>query len=135
MQSEVKELKRTAKDLYSRLATYEADALASRAESIGPIRFTFAAIDGSDANSLKQIATAIVTRPGHAAVVLSAPPPAFIVVARSTDVSLDAGAFLKRMLMRFGGKGGGRSDLAQGGGMEGPAQEMLAHARTLASAP
>jgi hypothetical protein len=91
------QLKRTAKDLHSRLATHEADALASRAESIGPIRFTFAVIEGSDANSLKQIATAIVTRPGHAAVVLSAPPPAFVVVARSTDVSLDAGALLKRM--------------------------------------
>jgi alanyl-tRNA synthetase len=71
LQSEVKELKRTAKDLHSRLATHEADALASRAESIGPIRFTFPVIDGSDANTLKQIATAIVTRPGHAAVVLS----------------------------------------------------------------
>ena len=135
LQSEVKELKRTAKDLHSRLATHEADALASRAESIGPIRFTFAVIDGSDANTLKQIATAIVTRPGHAAVVLSAPPPAFIVVARSTDVSLDAGALLKGMIVRFGGKGGGRPDLAQGGGMEGSAEEMLAHARTLASAP
>ena len=135
LQSEVKELKRTAKDLHSRLATHEADALASRAESIGPIRFTFAVIDGSDANSLKQIATAIVTRPGHAVVVLSAPPPAFVVVARSTDVSLDAGALLKGMIVRFGGKGGGRPDLAQGGGMTGSAEEMLAHARTLATAP
>jgi alanyl-tRNA synthetase len=135
LQSEVKELKRSAKDLHSRLAAHEADALASRPESIGPIRFTFAVIDGSDANSLKQIATAITARPGHAAVVLSAPPPSFIVVARSTDVSLDAGALLKGMLARFGGKGGGRPDLAQGGGMEGRAEEMLAHARTLASAP
>ena len=136
LQSEVKELKRTAKDLHSRLATHEADALASRAESIGPIRFTFAAIDGSDANSLKQIATAIVTRPGHAAVVLSAPPPAFVVVARSTDVSLDAGALLKRMLVRFGGKGGGTvRTLLRAAVWTGPAQEMLAHARTLASAP
>jgi alanyl-tRNA synthetase len=133
LHGEVKELKRSAKDLHSRLATHEAEALASRADSIGSVRFAIAAIDGSDATSLKQIATAIVTRPGHAAVLFSAPPPAFVVVARSADVSLDAGALLKRIVERFGGKGGGRPDLAQGGGLEGSTEEILAHVRSLAS--
>jgi len=132
LQGEVKELKRAAKDLHSRLAHYEAEALASRAESIGSIRYSFAAIDGCDANSLKQIATAIVARSGHVAIVLSSPPPSFAVVARSADVAVDAGAILKRMVERFGGKGGGRPDLAQGGGLQGSTDEMLAHARDLA---
>jgi alanyl-tRNA synthetase len=133
LHGEVKDLKRSAKDLRSRLATHEAEALASGADSIGSVRFAIAAIDGSDATSLKQIATAIVTRPGHAAVLFSVPPPSFVVVARSADVSLDAGALLKRIVERFGGKGGGRPDLAQGGGLEGSIEEILAHVRSLAS--
>jgi alanyl-tRNA synthetase len=131
LQGEVKDLKRAAKDLHSRLAQLEADSLASRAESIDSIRFTFAAIEGSDANTLKQIATAIVSRPGHVVVVLSSPPPSFVVVARSADVPIDAGAVLKRMVERFGGKGGGRPDLSQGGALAGSIDEMLAEARAL----
>jgi alanyl-tRNA synthetase len=133
LQGEVKDLKRAEKDLQSRLAQFEADALASRAEPIDSIRFTFAAFEGSDANTLKQIATAVVSRPGFVVIVLSAPPPSFVVVARSTDVTIDAGAVLKRMVERFGGKGGGRPDLAQGGGLAGSTDEMLAHARALAA--
>jgi alanyl-tRNA synthetase len=133
LQSEVKDLKRAAKDLHSRLAQFEAEALAAHAEPVGSIRFAFAAIDGGDANALKQIATAIVSRPGHVAVVLSSPPPSLAVVARSADAQLDAGAFFKQMVQRFGGKGGGRPDLAQGGGLNGTPEEMLAHARELAA--
>jgi alanyl-tRNA synthetase len=132
LQGEVKDLKRGAKDLHSRLAQFEGEALADRAESIGSLRVTFAAMDGADASTLKQVATAVVSRPNHVAVVLSSPPPSFVVVARSADVALDAGAVLKKMVERFGGRGGGRPDLAQGGGLDGSTDEMLAHARTLA---
>jgi alanyl-tRNA synthetase len=134
LQSEVKDLKRSSKDLYSRLATHEAGALAQEAEPIAGFRFALGALDGWDANGLKQIALAIVSRAGHAALLLSSPAPSSIVVARSSDVSFDSGALLKRMIERFGGRGGGRADLAQGGGLEGSPEEMLAHARALASA-
>jgi alanyl-tRNA synthetase len=50
-------------------------------------------------------------------------------------VSVDSGALLKQMIGRFGGKGGGRPDLAQGGGLEGSAAEMLAFARQAAGVP
>jgi alanyl-tRNA synthetase len=64
---------------------------------------------------------------------LSSPAPASLVVARSADVSLDAAALLKGMVARFGGKGGGRPDLALGGGLEGSTEDMLDHARALVS--
>jgi alanyl-tRNA synthetase len=133
LQGEMKELRRQAKDFQSRLASHEADALASRAEPIGPVRFAIAALEGWDTGGLKHIASAIVARPGHAALLVSSPAPSFIVVARSSDAALDAGALLKQMVARFGGKGGGRPDLAQGGGLDGSTEEMLAHARRLAS--
>jgi alanyl-tRNA synthetase len=133
LQGENKDLRRAAKDLHSRLATHEADALASRAELLAGVRFACAALDGWDAGGLKQIASAIIARPGHAVLLVSGPPPSSLVVARAADVSLDAGALLKRMIERFGGKGGGRQDLAQGGGLAGSTEEMLTYARALAS--
>jgi alanyl-tRNA synthetase len=133
LQGEVKELKRQAKDLQSRLASHEADALVQRAQPTGALRFAIAALEGWDAVGLKHIASAIVTRPGLAALLVSSPAPSSVVVARSADVSLDSSALLKQMIARFGGKGGGRPDLAQGGGLEGLVEEMLAHARILVS--
>jgi alanyl-tRNA synthetase len=62
-------------------------------------------------------------------VLLAEPAPSAIVVARSRDVALDAGTALKAIVGRFGGKGGGRPDLAQGGGITAPASEVLAFAR------
>jgi alanyl-tRNA synthetase len=45
------------------------------------------------------------------------------------DVTLDASGFYKALAARFGGKGGGRPDLAQGGGLDAPAADILAAAR------
>ena len=74
-----------------------------------------ASLEGWDAQGLKTIASAIVEQPGHVAILISSPPPASIVVARSSDQQVDAGALLKQLVSRFGGKGGGRSELAQEG--------------------
>ena len=43
--------------------------------------------------------------------------PAQVVIARGSKSNLDAGALLKRLAAQFGGKGGGKADLAQGGGL------------------
>ena len=133
LQSEIKDLRRATRDFQSRLATHEADSLASRAEPVAAGRLDAAVLEGWDAAGLKQIATALAVRPGHVALLLSSPAPASLVVARSADVSLDAAALLKGMVARFGGKGGGRPDLAQGGGLEGSTEDMLDHARALVS--
>ena len=87
-----------------------------------------------DANGLKSIATAIAARPGHAAVLISVPAPSAIVIARAPDVGLDSAAILKQLTATFGGKGGGRPELAQGGGLKGDANAILGAARTVISA-
>ena len=43
--------------------------------------------------------------------------PALVVVARGASANVDAGAVLKQLTAKFGGKGGGKPDLAQGGGL------------------
>ena len=51
-----------------------------------PRSFAFAALEGWDANGLKQIATAIVARPGHVAVAAVGTAAGVVVIARSADV-------------------------------------------------
>ena len=54
-----------------------------------------------------------------------------IIVACSPGAGLDAGKTLRILLDRFGGRGGGRPDLAQGAGLKGSPDEILAAAREL----
>jgi alanyl-tRNA synthetase len=132
VQTEAKDVRRQLKDVQVRLATYEASSLADAAEPVGNVRVVVKALEDLDANGLKTIASAIVQRPGHAALLLSAPPPSSIVIARAQDVaSIDSAALLKQLTARFGGKGGGRPELAQGGGLTGDVAEVLAAARAL----
>ena len=49
--------------------------------------------------------------------------PIALVVARSASVALDANAVLQQLLTRFGGRGGGKPDLAQGAGLAGDPQD------------
>ncbi len=131
LQGEAKDSRRQLKDLHGRLAAYEADALAARAETVGLLRVVIAGLEGWDANGLKSIASAIATRPGHVAALFSTPAPSAIVIARGPDVSVDCAAALKGIVAQFGGKGGGRPELAQGGGVQAPADDLAALARTV----
>jgi alanyl-tRNA synthetase len=134
VQSEAKELKRQVKDLQTKLAAHEGAALASRAEAIGSLRAVVAALEGWDQSGLKAIAAAIAERAGHVAVLISTPAPSAVVVARAADVAVDSAAILKQLTARFGGKGGGRPELAQGGGLEGPRADVLSAASAILAA-
>jgi len=127
LQSDAKEARRQIKDLQSRLAVHEADRLAATADG----GIVVAALDGWDQAALKSIASAVAGRPGHVAALLGGPAPFAVVVARSTDRAIDCGAVLKQLVVRFGGKGGGRPELAQGGGLQGDAREIAAYLRSL----
>lgn len=131
LQADAKDARRQLKDLHARLAAFEGDALAARAEPAGPRRVVAAALEGWDANSLKAIAAAIAAHPGHVAALFSTPAPSAVVIARAADVTADCVAVLKSIVAAFGGKGGGRPELAQGGGVQAPAGDLVALARKL----
>ena len=131
MQAEARDTKRQLKDLQTRLASFEAASLAGRAEARAGGRVVVAALEGWDANGLKTIASLISANPGHAAVLFGVPAPSAVVVTRAPDAALDSAAILKSLTGRFGGKGGGRSDLAQGGGLQGSAEDFVVYARDL----
>jgi alanyl-tRNA synthetase len=66
-----------------------------------------------------------------AAALVGTSAPIAVVVARSGGVAVDANAVLQQLLQRFGGRGGGKSDLAQGAGLAGSPQDIVAAARAL----
>jgi len=131
LQADVKDGRRALKGLQERLAGFEAAALAARAEGVEGGRRVVEAVEGQDQNGLKAMALAVCANPGFRVALFSSTPPSLAVVARSADVSFDAGAALKVLVAEFGGRGGGRQDLAQGGGLSGDLDTMLARARAL----
>ena len=76
---------------------------------------------------------AAAAEPGAAVALFSTPSPALVVVARHADTGVDAGATLKALVAQFGGKGGGKPDLAQGGGLQGTPDALVTAARELLS--
>lgn len=134
LQAEARDLQKTIRSQQERLAGFEAGGFADRAEAVGASHVVLARADDWDATGLKALGAAIAARPGHAAVLLNG-TAGLIVVARAADVPIDASAVLKLLTTRFGGRGGGRPELAQGGGLKGSAEEILAAARRAFEGP
>jgi alanyl-tRNA synthetase len=133
LQGDAKELRRRLKEVGARLALFEAEALAEKAETVAGVRLIVEALP-VDAGTLKTMAQAIVSSSSRVAVLMTSASPVSIVVSRSADVSnVDAAGVLQAILGRFGGKGGGRPEMAQGGGLDAPAESVVAAARALLS--
>ena len=134
LQSENKALGRTVRALQEQLAGHVAAELMTAGIHATGRMVVAQSLDGWDAAGLKVIAAAVAATPGACVAVFSAATPALVVVARAADVTVDAAAVLKALVSRFGGKGGGKPDLAQGGGLAGDIREIVAAARDLLSA-
>jgi alanyl-tRNA synthetase len=122
--------KRAFAGAQAELSRYRADELAAAAEPIASGRLVCRAVD-ADAAGLKLLASAIVARPGHVAVLVSTSSPAFVIVARSVDAAVDAREILAKLAAAFGGRGGGSAEVAQGGGFRAAADAILKTARAL----
>jgi len=136
LQSEARDQKRTLSSLQTELARFRADELTAEAATVqlrdgSSARLVAHAID-ADANTLKSLASAVTSRLGFVAVFVSTRTPALVVVARSTNVAgANAQQILATLMTTFGGRGGGKAELAQGGGLTGSADDILAAARTV----
>ena len=128
LQADGREQKRALGSLQTDLLAYRAAEVTASAEQTSAARLVLRAID-ADAQGLKALALAIAAKPGHAVVLISATRPALAVVARSDGITVEAHEVLASLISRFGGRGGGRSELAQGGGLDGSPDDILAAAR------
>lgn len=115
-----------------RLAEYRARELwAAAPERSGPkiVRHIFAAEENLEA---KMVAHAIAAMPASVALLGVKGTPASVYFAQSVGGPLDMSAILRQSVGRFGGKGGGSRDFAQGGGLEETKlDEVLAQAEGL----
>jgi alanyl-tRNA synthetase len=84
------------------------------------------AFKGRGIETIKLLAQKICTRPGVVALLADESDQIRVVFARSADRPVDVASLLKRTLEQFGGRGGGRPHLAQGGGLTASnAEEIL----------
>ena len=121
MQEDGKTSQRTLRGFQEKLATHEAQALLAKGSIV-----IAEVLEGWDPQGLKAIAVAATAAQPSAVVVLfTSTSPAQVVVARGANSQVDAAALLKQLTAKFGGKGGGKPDLAQGGGLSAPAAELI----------
>lgn len=125
LQTESRLARARIKDLQEQLAHHVASALAALGSGVGGVVHVVQRVDGWDMAGLKMIAGTIAERARHIAVLVGSGTPNAIVAARAADVPLDAAAIVKAVTAQFGGKGGGRPELAQGGGMNAAPDDIV----------
>ena len=129
LQQDLKQSRKDIGRLQQSLAVHEAARLLGEATSIGGVRVVAQALEGWEAAGLRAIATSLTAHERVAAVLIAGTQPAAVAVARSADVALDSNALLRTLMAAFGGRGGGKADLAQGAGLTGDMAAMLDAAR------
>jgi alanyl-tRNA synthetase len=130
LQAELKEQKRAMSAQQAELARYRADEIAASAETVAAGQLVVRVLD-ADANALKAMATAIAGRPGFVVALVSSSLPTLAVIARSSGLNVSAQQILSGLTARFGGRGGGRPELAQGGGFTASADDIVSAVREM----
>lgn len=118
MVDENKELHRRIRVLEEVSARVEADELfASTKANAAGVRIIAQVLDKRDAESLKHLAMALITQP-HTIALLGShdEDTARLVFARAADAPGDMNALMREACAILDGRGGGKPDMAQGGG-------------------
>ena len=129
LQADARERRQQIRTLEESLETFEAERLAATARTVGEALVVIQSVD-RDASGLKALAQAIASR-GPSAVLISSTRPALVVAARGTGDQLDAKTLVASLIGRFGGKGGGRPELAQAGGLDADAADVAGRVEEL----
>jgi alanyl-tRNA synthetase len=119
-----KKLERELEALKARAASDATAGLAGSAVDIGGLKVLAARLEGFDAKALREATDRLRQQLGDAVVVLAGTGDgrAALVagVAGGAAGKVKAGELVAHVAGRIGGKGGGRPDMAQGGGNDGP---------------
>ena len=120
--SHQKHLEKQIATFQKQLASDQGDALTSKAIDVNGIKVLATEVSGVAAKDLKDLADKLKDKLGSAVVILAAvsDKKVSLVVAVTKDLigQYQAGNILNHVATQIGGKGGGRSDMAQGGGTE-----------------
>jgi alanyl-tRNA synthetase len=118
MVEENRDLHRRVRMLEETAATGEAEKLFAETEPDGTgTRIIARTFEGHDADSLKKLAHALIARPNTIVLLGSRDgDTARLVFARSEDAKGDMSLLMREACATVDGRGGGRPDMAQGGG-------------------
>ncbi|MFT6311131.1 MAG: alanyl-tRNA synthetase [Porticoccus sp.] len=120
MLSANRQLEKELEQLKSKLASQAGSDLASQAQEVAGVKVLAAIIDGGDSKSLRDTVDQLKNKLGEAVVVLACIEGDKVSlvagVTKATSSKIKAGDILRVVAEAIGGKGGGRPDMAQGGG-------------------
>ena len=117
-----RELERELATLESRLKAGQADDILGQVEEIDGIKLLAAEVDSTDAKGLREMADKLRDKLGSGVIAIGCPHEGKVnlLVAVTADLTerLHAGKLVGALAAEVGGRGGGRSDLAQAGGSQ-----------------
>ncbi|WP_226705135.1 alanine--tRNA ligase [Microbulbifer elongatus] len=117
-----RKLEKELAQLKTRLASGAGGDLTAQAVEVEGVKVLAASIDGADPKSLRDLADQMKNKLGSGIVLLAAPgeDKVALVAAVTKDLTkrLAAGDLMRFAAAELGGKGGGRPDMAQGGGSD-----------------
>jgi alanyl-tRNA synthetase len=113
--------------LLERLAEYQAKELWQAAPVIDGRRVVRQVLPSGESSQAKMLAHALTKLPSAVALIGVQGKPATLVFAQTPGGASEMGSILKQTVAKFGGKGGGGRDFAQGGGLEESRLEEALH--------
>ena len=120
-----KKLERELESFKARAASAATADLADRAVEVQGIKVLAARVDGLDAKALREGIDALKPKLGDCVILLAAGADGKVALVGSVAGSalgrVKAGEVVAHVAAAIGGKGGGRPDMAQGGGNDSPA--------------
>ncbi|NOQ82194.1 MAG: alanine--tRNA ligase [Methylophaga sp.] len=117
-----RQLEKELEVLKGKLASSAGSDLASSAQDVAGIKVLAAQLDGADSKSLRDTVDQLKNKLGTAAIILSSVEGDKITliagVTKDATDKVRAGDLVAHVAAQVGGKGGGRPDMAQGGGTQ-----------------
>jgi alanyl-tRNA synthetase len=115
-EARIAQLERELKE--AKLKAASGGGSAEQVETVNGLSLVTAQVEGLEGNALREFMDQVRTRHGNAVIALSsvAEGKVALLVSVAAGLSADAGALLKAMAPHVDGRGGGKKDLAQGGG-------------------
>ncbi|MET0232905.1 MAG: alanine--tRNA ligase, partial [Rhodanobacteraceae bacterium] len=120
-----KKLERELESFKAKAASSATSDLAGRAVTVADFRVIAARVDGLDAKALRDGVDGLKQKLGDCVVLLASASDGKVALAGGVNGTalkrIKAGDVVAHVAAQIGGKGGGRADMAQGGGVDSPA--------------
>ena len=117
-----RELERELEQVKSKLANASSGDLVTSAQEIGGVNVVISNVEGADGKTLRTTIDQLKDKLGSAAILLLTEHKGKVIIAagvtKDATSKIKAGDLVKEAAAFVGGKGGGRPDMAQGGGSD-----------------